>query len=100
MVGRLGLRRRLIGVAGHRAESTGLVYGHKGGRWVGENDSCAPIDSYPLSKLSAERFLLAMEGLDVRVLRLPVDDSLPRDHVGGLVVLERGVLIDPTDASS
>jgi UDP-glucose 4-epimerase len=29
------------------------------------------MDGYPASKLAAERFLLAMEGLDVRVLRLP-----------------------------
>jgi UDP-glucose 4-epimerase len=27
--------------------------------------------AYPVSKLAAERFLLAFEGLDVRVLRLP-----------------------------
>jgi nucleoside-diphosphate-sugar epimerase len=30
-----------------------------------------PTAAYPVSKLAAERFLLAMEGLDVRVLRLP-----------------------------
>ncbi len=32
---------------------------------------CAPTDAYPLSKLAAERFLIGLEGLDVRVLRLP-----------------------------
>ena len=51
--------------------STGLVYGPNGGRPAREDDPCAPMDGYPKSKLAAERFLLAMEGLDVRVLRLP-----------------------------
>ena len=51
--------------------STGLVYGPNGGRAVREEDPCAPIAAYPASKLAAERFLLAMDGLDVRVLRLP-----------------------------
>jgi nucleoside-diphosphate-sugar epimerase len=51
--------------------STGLVYGPNGGRPAREDDPCAPMDGYPASKLAAERFLLAMEGLDVRVLRLP-----------------------------
>lgn len=50
--------------------STGLVYGPNGGP-AREDDPCAPIDSYPLSKLAAERFLLAQDRLDVRVLRLP-----------------------------
>ena len=51
--------------------STGLVYGPSGGRLMNEDAPCAPVDGYPLSKLAAERFLLAVEGLDVRVLRLP-----------------------------
>jgi len=51
--------------------STGLVYGPKGGGVVREDDPCAPMEGYPASKLAAERFLLAMEGIDVRVLRLP-----------------------------
>jgi nucleoside-diphosphate-sugar epimerase len=51
--------------------STGLVYGPNGGRLARESDDCAPIAAYPVSKLAAERFLLAVEGLDVRVLRLP-----------------------------
>lgn len=51
--------------------STGLVYGPTGGRLARETDACAPIAAYPVSKLAAERFLLALEGLDVRVLRLP-----------------------------
>lgn len=51
--------------------STGLVYGSTGGRLAQEDDACAPTAAYPLSKLAAERFLLTLEGLDVRVLRLP-----------------------------
>ena len=51
--------------------STGLVYGSHGGRLAQEDDPCAPAAAYPVSKLAAERFLLAVEGLDVRVLRLP-----------------------------
>jgi len=53
--------------------STGLVYGKSAvkGRPSQEDDACAPMEGYPASKLAAERFLLALEGLDVRVLRLP-----------------------------
>ena len=51
--------------------STGLVYGSNGGRLAREDDPCAPTEAYPVSKLAAERFLLAIPGLDVRVLRLP-----------------------------
>jgi nucleoside-diphosphate-sugar epimerase len=51
--------------------STGLVYGSNGGLLALEDDPCAPTTAYPLSKLAAERFLLAVEGLDVRVLGLP-----------------------------
>jgi nucleoside-diphosphate-sugar epimerase len=51
--------------------STGLVYGSNGGRLAAEDDPCAPTAAYPVSKLAAERFLLAVDGLDVRVLRLP-----------------------------
>jgi len=51
--------------------STGLVYGSNGGRLATEDDPCAPTEAYPVSKLAAERFLLGVAGLDVRVLRLP-----------------------------
>jgi nucleoside-diphosphate-sugar epimerase len=51
--------------------STGLVYGPKAGQLVDEDASCAPDAAYPVSKLAAERFLLALEGLEVYVLRLP-----------------------------
>lgn len=62
---------RAAGVKRFVFTSTGLVYGPSGGRPVRESDACAPIAAYPVSKLAAERFLLAVEGLDVRVLRLP-----------------------------
>jgi nucleoside-diphosphate-sugar epimerase len=51
--------------------STGLVYGSMGGRLAREDDPCAPAAAYPASKLAAETFLLGLDGLDVRVLRLP-----------------------------
>lgn len=51
--------------------STGLVYGPTGGRLVDEDQPCAPTHAYPVSKLAAERFLLAFEGIDARVVRLP-----------------------------
>jgi len=51
--------------------STGLVYGPNDGRLAKEDDPCAPTVAYPASKLAAERALLAMPSLDVRVLRLP-----------------------------
>ncbi len=51
--------------------STGLVYGPTGGRLASEDDPCAPTAAYPVSKLAAERFLLGLAGLDVRILRLP-----------------------------
>lgn len=51
--------------------STGLVYGSNGGRLASEDDAGTPTQAYPLSKLAAERFLLELDDLDVRVLRLP-----------------------------
>jgi UDP-glucose 4-epimerase len=51
--------------------STALVYGSNGGRLAQEDDPCAPTLAYPVSKRAAERFLLALGDLDVRVLRLP-----------------------------
>jgi UDP-glucose 4-epimerase len=51
--------------------STGLVYGPNGGKLAREDDACEPLDSYPQSKLAAERFLLAIANFDVRILRLP-----------------------------
>lgn len=55
--------------------STGLVYGVGRGRPVTEEDESRPggamWGAYPASKAEAERELLAMEGLDVRIARLP-----------------------------
>ncbi len=51
--------------------STALVYGANGGNLARESDECAPTVAYPVSKLAAERFLLSVDGLDVRICRLP-----------------------------
>lgn len=55
--------------------STGLVYGKGRGRLLTEDDESRPggtmWGAYPESKAQAERELLAMEDLDVRVARLP-----------------------------
>ncbi|WP_213603796.1 NAD-dependent epimerase/dehydratase family protein [Pseudoxanthomonas japonensis] len=67
----LALAAREAGVTRFVFTSTGLVYGPNGGVPSQEDDACAPVDAYPQSKLAAERMLLAIEGLDVRVLRLP-----------------------------
>ncbi|QGZ65293.1 NAD-dependent epimerase/dehydratase family protein [Paraburkholderia acidisoli] len=61
---------RAAGVRRFIFTSTGLVYGPTGGRPASEDDSCAPVAAYPVSKLAAERFLLGLSDLDVRVLRL------------------------------
>lgn len=70
--------------------STGLVYGPKGGRLAREEDECAPEDAYPLSKLAAERELLALDGLDARVLRLPFVYGDGDPHIAEVVPLMRG----------
>ncbi|KMS69158.1 epimerase [Streptomyces viridochromogenes] len=55
--------------------STGLVYGAGRGRPLTEDDESRPggamWGAYPESKAAAERELLALEGMDVRVGRLP-----------------------------
>jgi nucleoside-diphosphate-sugar epimerase len=70
--------------------STGLVYGSNAGRLAQEDDPCAPTAAYPLSKLAAERFLLAFEGLDVRVLRLPFVYGDGDPHIEEAVPMLRG----------
>ena len=70
--------------------STGLVYGSNGGRLACEDDHCAPTLAYPVSKLAAERFLLGMEGLDVRVLRLPFVYGDGDPHIAEVVPMMRG----------
>ncbi|GAA3108221.1 NAD-dependent epimerase/dehydratase family protein [Streptomyces echinatus] len=55
--------------------STGLVYGVGRGRPLTEDDETRPggamWGAYPESKAAAERELLGLDGLDVRVARLP-----------------------------
>lgn len=67
--------------------STGLVYGPVTvrGRASQEDDPCEPLDAYPKSKLAAERFLLAVEGLDVRILRLPFVYGDGDPHIADVV---------------
>lgn len=70
--------------------STGLVYGPTGGRLVSEDHDCAPTAAYPVSKLAAERFLLGVAGLDVRILRLPFAYGDADPHIKEVVPLMRG----------
>jgi nucleoside-diphosphate-sugar epimerase len=70
--------------------STGLVYGSTGGRLAREGDPCAPTVAYPVSKLAAERYLLALEDLDVRVLRLPFVYGDGDPHIQEAIPLMRG----------
>jgi len=70
--------------------STGSVYGSNGGRLAREDDPCAPTAPYPESKLAAERFLLAIEGLDVRVLRLPFVYGDGDPHIEEVIPMMRG----------
>ncbi|MBE8469916.1 NAD-dependent epimerase/dehydratase family protein [Streptomyces justiciae] len=71
----LGHAALAAGVGRFVQVSTGLVYGTGRGRLLTEDDESRPGGSmwgaYPESKARAERELLAMEGLDVRVARLP-----------------------------
>ncbi|WP_437534527.1 NAD(P)-dependent oxidoreductase [Sorangium sp. So ce726] len=69
--------------------SAGVVYGSTGGRLAGEDDPCAPIDAYAVNKLAAERFLLALEGLDARVLRLPFVYGDGDPHIAEAVPMTR-----------
>lgn len=65
--------------------STGLVYGSTGNALVNEDAPCAPTLAYPVSKLSAEKFLLALDGLDIRVLRLPFVYGDGDPHVAEII---------------
>jgi len=69
--------------------STGLVYGPNGGGLAREDDDCAPVDAYPVSKLAAERLLLSMPDLDVRVLRLPFVYGDGDPHIAETVPMMR-----------
>ena len=72
--------------------STGLVYGSNGGRLAQEDDPCAPTAAYPVSKLGAERFLLALasDSFDVRVLRLPFVYGDGDAHIAEAIPMMRG----------
>jgi len=70
--------------------STGLVYGSTGGRLANEEHHCAPTAAYPVSKLAAERFLLGVEGLDVRILRLPFVYGDGDPHIKEAIPMMRG----------
>ncbi|QOV38420.1 NAD(P)-dependent oxidoreductase [Streptomyces ferrugineus] len=71
----LGRAARTAGVRRFVQVSTGLVYGTGRGRPLTEDDETRPggamWGAYPESKAQAERELLALDGLDVRVGRLP-----------------------------
>jgi nucleoside-diphosphate-sugar epimerase len=71
----LGRAAAASGVRRFVQVSTGLVYGTGRGRPLTEDDESRPggamWGAYPESKAEAERLLLALEGLDVRVGRLP-----------------------------
>lgn len=69
--------------------STGLVYGPNGGGIANEEDVCAPVDAYPQSKLAAERMLLSVDGLDVRILRLPFVYGDGDPHIADVVPFMR-----------
>ncbi|MFF5478243.1 NAD-dependent epimerase/dehydratase family protein [Streptomyces sp. NPDC012935] len=71
----LGRAALAAGVRRFVQVSTGLVYGTGRGRPLTEDDESRPggamWGAYPQSKAAAERELLALEGMDVRVGRLP-----------------------------
>lgn len=86
---RLAHAAREAGVRRFLFTSTGLVFGATDGRLAHEDDGCAPTLAYPMSKLAAERFLLAMEGLDVRVLRLPFVYGDGDPHIAEIIPVMR-----------
>lgn len=70
--------------------STGLVYGGASAGLASEDDDCIAELAYPASKLAAERFLLALPELDVRVLRLPFVYGDGDPHIEEIVPIMRG----------
>ncbi|MEU6350589.1 NAD(P)-dependent oxidoreductase [Streptomyces sp. NPDC047072] len=71
----LGRAALAAGVSRFVQVSTGLVYGTGRGRPLTEDDESRPggtmWGAYPESKAAAERELRALEGLDLRIARLP-----------------------------
>lgn len=78
--------------------STGLVYGPTGGQPADEDFPCAPSAAYPVSKLAAERFLLAKHDIDVRVLRLPFVYGDGDPHIAEVIPMMRA--FDPKQRMS
>ena len=95
---RLATAARAAGVKRFIFLSTGLVYGPTGERPATEDDDCAPIAAYPVSKLEAERFLLGQKDLDARVLRLPFVYGDGDPHIEEAVPLMHG--FSPTQRMS
>jgi UDP-glucose 4-epimerase len=87
---RLAIASRAAGVKRFIFLSTGLVYGSTGERSASEEDHCSPTAAYPASKLAAERFLLGLEDLDVRVLRLAFVYGDGDPHISEAVSLMHG----------
>jgi len=85
----LAAAARQASVARFVFTSTGLVYGSTGGRLAREDDPCTPVPGYPASKLAAERALFAVEGLDVRVLRLPFVYGDGDPHIAEVIPMMR-----------
>lgn len=86
---RIGEAAREAGVARFVFTSTSLCYAPTGGRHAVEGDDGAPVDAYPRSKLAAERLLLGLDGLDVRILRLPFVYGDGDPHIAEVVPLMR-----------
>jgi UDP-glucose 4-epimerase len=68
---RLAELARDAGVKRFVFTSTGLVYGDNAGGILHEDNVCVPPPGYFAGKLATERVLAAVNGLDVRILRLP-----------------------------
>ncbi|MFJ7073190.1 NAD-dependent epimerase/dehydratase family protein [Streptomyces sp. NPDC098781] len=89
----LGRAARAAGVRRFVQVSTGLVYGTGRGRPLTEDDESRPGGSmwgaYPESKARAERELLALEDLDVRVGRLPFVYGEGDPHLGQVLMWAR-----------
>jgi len=87
---RLAELARAAGVKRFVFISTGLVYGGNGGRLAREGDPCAPAPGYFAGKLATERSLLALDGLDVRILRLAFVYGDDDPHIEEIVPRMRG----------
>jgi len=70
--------------------STGLVYGGNGDHLAREDDACSPSPGNFASKLATEHALLAVDGLDVRILRLAFVYGDGDPHIEEVVPRMRG----------